>query len=139
MSRSTGNIYGGGFGDIHVTNIHCRGNEVSLLECSYSQNTQSCSHNEDVVIECLPISKYHNDVCIMADSTLLKIAMHKGIPNGEVHLVGGLTQYEEVIEIFLNGVWQHTCFDGWNELDSRVACRQLGYLLTSYNGTLCQY
>ena len=53
-----------------------------------------------------------------------------------MHLVGGLTQYEGVIKIFINGEWQHICFDGWNEPDSRVACRQLGYLSASYNGTL---
>ena len=51
-----------------MTNMYCRGTEASLLECSYSQNTQSCSHNEDVGIECLTISKYHDDVCIRTAS-----------------------------------------------------------------------
>ena len=59
-----------------------------------------------------------------------------GIPSGELYLTGGLTQYEGVVKIFLNGTWQHICFDGWNESDAGVVCRQMGYLSTSINGIL---
>lgn len=53
------------------------------------------------------------------------------IPSGEVHLVGGVTQYDGVVEIYWSGVWQKICYDDWDELDARVVCRQMGYLLTS--------
>ena len=58
-----------------------------------------------------------------------------GTPSGEVRLIGGLTKFEGVVKISLNGTWQHICFDGWNESVGRVVCRQLGYLSTSTNGT----
>lgn len=44
----------------------------------------------------------------------------------KVRLTGGPSQYEGAVEIFLNGRWQHVCFDGWNESDAIVVCMQLG-------------
>ena len=58
-----------------------------------------------------------------------------GVPNGKVRLTSGLTQYEGVVKIFLSGTWQYICFDGWDESDARVVCRQMGYLSTFTNGT----
>ena len=46
-------VYVGTSGAIYLTNVYCKGNEASLLECNYSQHTQSCSHYEDVGVQCL--------------------------------------------------------------------------------------
>ena len=32
-----------------------------------------------------------------------------------------------VLEIFYDGQWSRVCADGWHEMDSYVACGQLGY------------
>ena len=39
-------------------------------------------------------------------------------------------QYPNMLEIYINGGWSHICQYHWDNADSSVACRQLGY--TSY-------
>ena len=33
------------------------------------------------------------------------------------------------LEVCVNGTWSIICKDGWDDLDARVACQQLGYSL----------
>ena len=40
----------------------------------------------------------------------------------------GQSQNEGMIEICFGGVWGSICDDGWDDSDSRVACKQLGYI-----------
>ena len=45
--------FGPGTGPILLSNIHCTGNELSLLECKQqSCRATSCSHNSDVGVVC---------------------------------------------------------------------------------------
>ena len=53
------------------------------------------------------------------------------IVNGTVRLTDGLTQYEGVVEVYLNSQWRSVCYDGWDELDAKVVCREINYLSTS--------
>ena len=53
------------------------------------------------------------------------------IVNGTVRLTGGLTQYEGAVEVYLNSQWRSVCYDGWDELDAKVVCREINYLSTS--------
>ena len=53
------------------------------------------------------------------------------IKNGTVRLSNGLTQYEGEVEIYLNSQWRSICYDGWDELDAKVVCREMSYLSTS--------
>jgi len=48
-------------------------------------------------------------------------------PQGAARLVGGNTNYEGRVEIFLDGSWVTVCDDSWDTIDGTVVCRMLGY------------
>ena len=45
----------------------------------------------------------------------------------DVRLVGGTIEQEGRIEICYNGVWSTVCDTNWQDIDSYVVCRSLGY------------
>ena len=47
--------------------------------------------------------------------------------DGDVHLVGGGTQYEGRVELCLNGGWGRVCFNRNSYDNAYVVCRQLGF------------
>ena len=44
-------IGGPGSGPIHMTNVRCTGNELSLTDCPHSTNN-NCNHGEDASVQC---------------------------------------------------------------------------------------
>lgn len=50
-----------------------------------------------------------------------------GCHEGDVRLRDGHTFSEGRVEVCINNVWGTVCHDGWNSMDARVVCRQLGY------------
>lgn len=48
-----GATYGRGSGPIHLTSMHCLGQEARLADCRYiSWGDNSCSHSEDAGVKC---------------------------------------------------------------------------------------
>jgi CD163 antigen len=87
-----------------ITNVNCRGNEQSIIDCSVSGwGGVSCSSGTAGV------------VCTNEK------------PNADIRLVDGKDDSQGRIEIGLDGVWGTVCHESWDIHDAEVVCRQLGY------------
>ena len=47
--------------------------------------------------------------------------------DGNIRLIGGFSDREGRIEICYRNQWGSVCDHNWDDLDARVACRQLGF------------
>ena len=57
--------YGGG-GPIHISSVHCVGNETSLLSCRNFPPQYYCSHGRDVGVRCRGMTIYILCECIVS-------------------------------------------------------------------------
>ena len=61
-------------------------------------------------------------------STLLKDCF----PVVDIRLVGGSVVGEGRVEIRHAGQWGTVCDDSWSDMSTKVACKQLGYTVSTY-------
>jgi len=98
---------------VGVSNIRCNGNETSLLQCSHYPFFHVdiiCDHRVDVFLR-----------CICADC-----ADYQQRDNVRLE---GLTSTSGRLEVFIPGYgWGGVCSAGWTTMNTRVVCRQLGFL-----------
>ena len=47
--------------------------------------------------------------------------------NGDIHLVGGSSESEGMVEICYQNYWGTICDHSWDRRDAQVVCSQLGY------------
>ena len=47
--------------------------------------------------------------------------------SGDIRLAEGTSPLEGRVEICYNDFWSTICHNGWDSLDARVVCRQLGF------------
>lgn len=50
-----------------------------------------------------------------------------GCVEGDIRLLDGTTSAEGHVEICKNNLWGSICRNGWDNIDARVVCRQLGF------------
>ncbi|XP_052080785.1 scavenger receptor cysteine-rich type 1 protein M130-like [Mytilus californianus] len=87
-----------GTGKIWLSDLKCFGNEPKLSYCSHrGWGDGDCGHHEDVEIECFNLNE------------------------GDIRINSGS------LEIFHNDEWGSVCREDFDNIDARVACRQLGY------------
>ena len=98
---------------IGIANIQCTSNMTNLLQCSHDpffHIDSSCDHQRDVFLRCL--CSECNDY----------------IPRDNIRLADR-TPISGRLEIFSVGIpWGGVCSTGWTTSNTRVACRQLGFL-----------
>ena len=92
-----------GEGPIHMTTVGCSGNESSIFDCDFSNETLGCNHGMDAGVIC------GRAVC----------------SDGEVRLVNGLFPSQGRVEVCLGGTWGSVCDNAWDRLDAIVVCKQL--------------
>ncbi|XP_055496661.1 neurotrypsin [Leucoraja erinacea] len=115
----------GGSGPIYLDDVHCSGQEASLVLCPRSDwGRHDCSHQEDVTVICT----------LNADNDIQEIPF--GPP---IRLMDGENKKEGRVEIFINGQWGTICDDGWTDKDAAVVCHQLGYKGTAKARSLAYF
>ena len=98
----TGAYHGQGSGPIWLDDVACSGSESLLSDCSHpGWGINDCTHSKDASVQC----SYGSSL---------------------VRLVNGGASHGRV-EVKFNGTWGTVCDDYWDESDSNVTCRQLGF------------
>ena len=101
-------------GNITLYGITCSGQSGSFIQdCTYSTvsgySSGSCHLQEELIVGCYELSS---------------------CKNGDVRLRGGNSTFEGRVELCSQELWGSVVgqyYYDWDDLDARVACRQLGY------------
>ena len=119
-------LFGQGRGSILLNNVACTGTESRLFDCNSDPIgvTGSCTHEDDAGVGCRTCKYWHIVSHQLGDCVLFPLQAM--CTNGDLSLVGGLSDNEGRLELCYNNQWGTVCDDGWSQASTNVACRQLG-------------
>ena len=103
-------------------NVYCDGSEDFIHQCSFTK-TNSCSHNEDVVVICSSsnMTSVNNYRLANPVNITTKSPMGYSSKNGTFKGVWGrLEKYNNSLQI-----WTQVCDDEFSDLSAKVACKTL--------------
>ncbi len=116
----------------------CAGTEDNLLSCSHNQILQhNCDHSEDVAVVCdgEPTLNLTDFSSILSQPTVPCIDGSIRLRNPDSASESTLPEYDlikeqvsrGVVELCVNGTFGSLCDSEWDDQDSSVVCRQLGF------------
>ncbi|XP_022810214.1 deleted in malignant brain tumors 1 protein-like, partial [Stylophora pistillata] len=100
--RAVGNAaFGQGTGQIWLDDVQCKGDELSISDCTHSGwGAHNCYHHDDAGVVCRPAVRL--------------VSRTNSPSSGRV-------------EVFYDGSWGTICDNSWDLREADVICRQLGY------------
>ncbi|XP_072166906.1 scavenger receptor cysteine-rich domain superfamily protein-like [Diadema setosum] len=102
-----------GNGSVHLSRVDCTGSETELVDCNVTFSDDGDIPCADVGVDCFTL---------LTDSSATE---------GEIRLSWGSTiPAFGHLQIYHSNSWGTVCTDGWDDYDTQVVCRQLGYLPT---------
>ncbi len=84
---------------------------LHVLRCAYSQVRPSCTHDNDLILECDETSLWFDDPAY----------------NTQLRLQSDTFPSTGTLQIFISREWGNVCFDQFDQGAANSACRQLGY------------
>ena len=93
-----------------------------MLITSYSWSLEACS--EACSFVCIPVPTVSTHPLIVNLSLYIT---EKECNGTDIHLTGGQTALDGIVEICEDEVWVPVCDDKWDYRAATVVCRQLGY------------
>eukprot|EP00731_Ephydatia_muelleri_P030942 Em0022g456a len=102
--------FGGGSGRVLLSNVRCKGTEVSLFECPRGATmTQGCStHHNDAGVICTEVACVENSI----------------------RLVNGLSSSNGRLEVCINQRWNTVCSRYFSTAQASYVCGHLGFNTT---------
>jgi hypothetical protein len=124
LSPSPCNSYGGSnrcgaaSAPVALKSLNCKGNELTIDECSFSKPDESClSHTRDALVFC-----GNTDSPPFVEGSL-RLIDAEGAPAISETGSGATGR----LEIFAAGSWAPVCKEGFSSGSASVACKQMGF------------
>ena len=116
---------------VYLHDVVCSSSDLNLLGCSFSKYSGHINDIEHAVVACQKRKDYSKLLkfdCIHPYTNNSYTCIHvASCQNGDLKLVGGISENEGRLEVCFDQRWGTISGDGWTHADTRVACRQLGY------------
>ena len=118
---------------VYLHNIVCSSRKLSLFECSYTRYSGNINDIQDAIVTCQQRKHIaYNLVAIgtqliLGTSILAQKPYTASCSDGDLKLVGGMSETEGRLEVCLNKRWGTIHGHGWTHTETEAACNQLGY------------